>query len=51
MLVYFMAIWNVLRPKSIGSYSTLVFLWSFKIDFYRFGMFYQEKSGSPGCEG
>jgi hypothetical protein len=29
----------------------LVFLWSFKIDFYRFGMFYQEKSGSPGCEG
>jgi hypothetical protein len=41
MLVYFMAIWNMLRPSGIF-YG--IFIWFI---FPHFGLFYQEKSGNP----
>jgi hypothetical protein len=46
MLVYFMAIWNILRPSGIF-YGHLVMLWSFGIYFPRFGISGLEKSGNP----
>jgi hypothetical protein len=46
MLVYFMAIWSILRPFDIlcGHLVYFVVLWHI---FRRFSMLYQEKSGNP----
>jgi hypothetical protein len=41
LLIYFTAIWYILRPLGIF-YGYLVYLFS------RFGMLYLEKSGNPG---
>jgi hypothetical protein len=40
-LVYFPAIWHILRPFRICSIVL--------VHFTRFGMLYQEKSGKPAC--
>jgi hypothetical protein len=48
MLIYFMAIWNILRTFAIF-YDQLVHLCSFGTFFSGFGVMYQEKSGNPGC--
>jgi hypothetical protein len=47
MLVYFMTIWNILRPFGI-IYSRLYSLWSFSI-FSRFGMFGPRKIWQHCC--
>jgi hypothetical protein len=39
MLVYFIAIWYILFP--------FVLFYEHLVDFSRFGMLYQEKSGNP----
>jgi hypothetical protein len=48
MLIYFMAIWNILRTYGIF-YDHLVHLCSFGI-FSGFGITYQEKSGNPDID-
>jgi hypothetical protein len=45
--VYFMAIWNILRPFGIF-YGLLVILCSFWYISSHFGILYHEKSGNPG---
>jgi hypothetical protein len=47
MLVYFMAIWYILRPigKVDGHLVHIVVIWYI---FSHFDMLYQEKSGNPG---
>jgi hypothetical protein len=47
MLVYFMAIWYVLRPFG-KLYSHMVFLWSFNIFMYVCSFWDVEKSGNLG---
>jgi hypothetical protein len=47
MLVYFVTIWSILKPYGICC-GHLVFLVVICYTFSRFGMLYQEKSGSPG---
>jgi hypothetical protein len=53
MLVYFMAIWNILQTFGIfyGHLVHFVFIWYILCSFgtfFGFGIMYQEKSGSPG---
>jgi hypothetical protein len=48
MLVYFMAIWSILRPFGIFCGRLLYFMVICKVYFSRFGMLYQDKSGNPG---
>jgi hypothetical protein len=50
MLVYFITIWNILRPSGIHilwPYGKLPVLWFI---FPHFGILYQEKSGNPAPE-
>jgi hypothetical protein len=47
MLIYFMAIWNILQTFEIF-YDHFVFFWSI---FSGFGIMYQEKSGNPVRDG
>jgi hypothetical protein len=49
ILVYFMAIWSILRPFDIfyGHLVHFVVIWYI---FARFGLLYQEKSGNPDPE-
>jgi hypothetical protein len=49
MLVYFMAIWSILRSLGIFC-GPLVFFWSFGIFLPRFGRLGQEKSCNPAAE-
>jgi hypothetical protein len=46
MLVYFVAIWFILRPFGIVCARLVYFMVSCYI-FHRFGMLYKEKSGNP----
>jgi hypothetical protein len=46
MLVYFMAIWNILQKFGIF-YDHLVYFVVIWYIFPRFGILYQEKSGNP----
>jgi hypothetical protein len=46
MLVYFMVIWNILRPFGVF-YGYLVKLWQLGIFAPHFGILCQEKSGNP----
>jgi hypothetical protein len=47
MLIYFMAIWNILRTYGIfyDHLAQFVFIWYI---FFAFGIMHQEKSGNPG---
>jgi hypothetical protein len=49
MLVYFMAIWSLLRKFGVFRGHLVYFMVIWYI-FHRFGMLYQEKSGNPGRE-
>jgi hypothetical protein len=49
MLVYFKAIWNILRPIGIFIWP-FVIQWSFGVYFSRFGILYHEKSGNPASD-
>jgi hypothetical protein len=46
MLLYFMAIWNILQPFGIFYYHLVHFVFIWYI-FSCFGIMYQEKSGNP----
>jgi hypothetical protein len=47
MMVYFMVIWSILRPFGYIFGSFGIVYDNFCVYFFRFGMFYQEKSGNP----
>jgi hypothetical protein len=47
LLIYFMAIWSILRPNCIFYCNMVNFVVVWYI-FPRFGLFYQVKSGNPG---
>jgi hypothetical protein len=49
MMAYFMAIWSILQPFGMFHGNLVHFLVICYI-FSRFGMLYQEKSGTPGFE-
>jgi hypothetical protein len=49
MLMYFIAIRNILRTFGI-SYDHLVHFCVHLVNFPRFGIVYQEKSGNPGVQ-
>jgi hypothetical protein len=46
MLVYFVAVWNIIQPFSMF-YGCLVYFVVIWLIFPRFGMLYQEQSGNP----
>jgi hypothetical protein len=49
LLVYFIAIWSILRQCGIFCAHLIHFIVIWYI-FSRFGMLYQEKSGNPVCD-
>jgi hypothetical protein len=48
MLVYFIAVWSILRSFGIFCGHLVKFM-VIGIHFSRFGMLYEEKSGNPDC--
>jgi hypothetical protein len=47
-LVYFIALWSFLRPFGLFCDHLVYIFYGYLVNFSRFGMLYQEKSGNPG---